>query len=157
MRLSTSNEKVQKQLSECTGERFQDKLIRLRLEAGMTQEEAARVLQINRSTYAYYETGKSHPKYDTLQKIALVYGVSLDYLLSDSASPQAAPVPQLHDEAVPYAANNQQQAAGDGTQLYGRINDGVADLTSDERLVLFRMRIMDKQHQKQVIDFINSL
>jgi DNA-binding XRE family transcriptional regulator len=37
-------------------------LTRLRENAGMTQEEASKLFEVNRSTYAYYETGKSHPK-----------------------------------------------------------------------------------------------
>ena len=136
---------------------FPEKLTRLREEAGMTQEQASEVLQVNRSTYAYYETGKSHPKFPTLQKIARVYRVSLDYLLGTEPAVEEAPAAQLQDETVSYDANNQQPASGDDGRLGGRFNDSIADLTNDERLILFRLRIMDKKHQKQVIDYINSL
>lgn len=137
---------------------FPEKLTRLREEAGMTQEQASTVLQVNRSTYAYYETGKSHPKFPMLQKISRVYGVSLDYLLgTEQAVVKEAPAAQLQDETVPYVANNQQAAADDDGRLGGRFNDSIADLTNDERLILFRLRIMDKKRQKQVIDYINSL
>ena len=56
-------------------------LTRLRENAGMTQEEASKLFHVNRSTYAYYETGKSHPKYPLLCRIANAYEVSVDYLL----------------------------------------------------------------------------
>lgn len=56
-------------------------LTRLRENAGMTQEEASKLFEVNRSTYAYYETGKSHPKYPLLCKMAHAYEVSTDYLL----------------------------------------------------------------------------
>ena len=48
---------------------------------GLTQEEASAALHICRSTYAYYETGKTEPPLEILRDIAIFYGVSADYLL----------------------------------------------------------------------------
>ncbi len=48
---------------------------------GLTQEEASTALHICRSTYAYYETGKTEPPLEILRDIAIFYGVSADYLL----------------------------------------------------------------------------
>lgn len=47
----------------------------------LTQNEVAPVLHINRSTYAYYETGKTQPEIETLVKLARFYSVSVDFLL----------------------------------------------------------------------------
>ena len=121
-------------------------LTRLRENAGMTQEE------VNRSTYAYYETGKSHPKYPLLCKMAHAYEVSTDYLLGmKSAASNTADT--LHDAGVAYDANNEQPSS----YLKGQINDGIAELSNVERMVLFRLRIMDKEDQNGILNFINCL
>lgn len=109
----------------------------------MTQEEASKLFHVNRSTYAYYETGKSHPKYPLLCRIANAYEVSVDYLLGlKSAASNTADT--LHDEGVAYDANNEQPSS----YLKGQINDGIAELSNVERMVLFRLRIMDKEDPK---------
>ncbi len=47
----------------------------------LTQNEVAPVLHMDRSTYAYYETGKNQPEIETLMKLARFYSVSVDFLL----------------------------------------------------------------------------
>lgn len=44
----------------------------------------ADLLGIQRSTYAYYETGKVRPRYKTLLEISNLYGISLRFLLGQS-------------------------------------------------------------------------
>lgn len=45
----------------------------------MTQEEFAEKLQISRSTLSCYETGQRTPNIKTLQEVAEIFGVGLDY------------------------------------------------------------------------------
>lgn len=45
------------------------------------QREVAAVLHIDRSTYAYYETGATQPSLSILVKLALLYDVTTDFLL----------------------------------------------------------------------------
>lgn len=58
-------------------------LRRLRLEAGFTQQNVADSLHINRSTYTYYETGKTTPDIHTLKVLAKVFNVGVDVFLVD--------------------------------------------------------------------------
>lgn len=45
------------------------------------------MLHMNRSTYAYYETGRTQPPIDMLMRFARFYCVSVDFLLRlDKAS-----------------------------------------------------------------------
>jgi len=60
---------------------FAKRLRFLRAQKGLSQAETARRLNINRITYGQYETGRRHPDYETLQKIADFFNCSLDYLL----------------------------------------------------------------------------
>ena len=76
----------------------------------------------------------------------------MDYLLGlKSAASNTADT--LHDEGVAYDANNEQPSS----YLKGRINDGIAELSNVERMVLFRLRIMDKEDQNGIVNFINRL
>lgn len=61
--------------------RFCDRLREQRKRMDMTQEQVAKSLNIVRSTYAYYETGKTQPEIETLMKLARFDSVSVDFLL----------------------------------------------------------------------------
>ena len=53
-----------------------------RKKAGLTQEQISKTLGVTRSSYAYYENGKSEPKLEVLQKIAALYNISLETLIN---------------------------------------------------------------------------
>jgi transcriptional regulator with XRE-family HTH domain len=61
----------------------------LRERSGLTQKRVAQYLSIDRSTYSYYECGKTQPCLVILTRLADLYGVSIDaligYLPRDSA------------------------------------------------------------------------
>lgn len=52
----------------------------LRLNNRMTQKQVADLLNIDRSTYTYYETGRTKPNVDTLVKLCCIFDVSMDIL-----------------------------------------------------------------------------
>lgn len=60
---------------------YGDRLRKLREELGLSQKELTDRLNINRSTYARYETSSTQPDFDTLNKLADFFGVSTDYIL----------------------------------------------------------------------------
>lgn len=62
--------------------KFGDRLRILRKQHDLTQEQVAKKLDIVRSTYAYYETGKTSPDFDTVVKLARLFNVTTDYLLN---------------------------------------------------------------------------
>lgn len=87
---------------------FGDRLRKLRKQADMTQEQVAKNLNIVRSTYAYYETGKTSPDFNTVVRLARLFHVTTDYLLSDEESvfilkdPTASPyTPSPEKSAAP--------------------------------------------------------
>ena len=53
----------------------------LRKRHGYTQSQVALLLEINRSTYAYYELGETQPSLLMLVRLAKLYDVTTDYLL----------------------------------------------------------------------------
>ena len=50
----------------------------------MTQIDVAKLLQIDKSTIANYETGKREPNFELLVKISLLFKVTTDWLLGAS-------------------------------------------------------------------------
>lgn len=62
--------------------KYGDRLKRLRESKKLSQQQLADKLNINRSTYARYELNKTQPDYETLQKLAEFYNVSIDYILT---------------------------------------------------------------------------
>ena len=62
-------------------ENLNQKLKMLRVYHNYTQSEIAKILDVNRSTYAYYETGRAEPSLCVLKMLSAIYHVSTDFLL----------------------------------------------------------------------------
>ena len=60
---------------------FADKLKELRKKKGVTQAQLADAIYVSRSLIAKFETGASYPNKDTLEKIALYFGISVSGLV----------------------------------------------------------------------------
>ncbi|MBM7563458.1 helix-turn-helix domain-containing protein [Paenibacillus sacheonensis] len=58
-----------------------DRLRELRLRKNISQEEVARQIGITRSAYSHYEINNRQPVYETLKKLAVLFNVSLDYII----------------------------------------------------------------------------
>ncbi len=53
----------------------------LRKKHQLTQSQLAVILEVDRSAYSCYETGKTRPDYEKLIKLSRFYGASIDDLL----------------------------------------------------------------------------
>ena len=60
---------------------FGERLTALRKENKWTQEDVAKKLNISRSAYAGYEIDRRVPEYATLEKLADIFDVSIDFLV----------------------------------------------------------------------------
>ena len=72
---------------------LREKLIVLRDRAGLSQMELAERLGVSRQAVSRWESGDTTPTMDKLKTLARIYGVSLDWLCSDTADrepPEAA-------------------------------------------------------------------
>lgn len=61
---------------------FDDRLKKLRIERGLSQQEVADDLGLKVNTYRNYENNEREPSSTTLIKISAYFGVTLDYLLN---------------------------------------------------------------------------
>ncbi len=62
---------------------FITKIRELRLEKDLSQEEVANGIGVGKNTYLAYEKGTQSPKLETVQKIALFYGVPMFELVCE--------------------------------------------------------------------------
>lgn len=65
-----------------------ERLIHLRKEKKLTQQQIADKLHLSRGTYAQYEINRRVPEYGTLEKMADFFEVSIDYLVGRTKNPK---------------------------------------------------------------------
>ncbi|MCH5297397.1 MAG: helix-turn-helix domain-containing protein [Ruminococcus sp.] len=63
---------------------FGRRLKQYRVACGLTQEQVASVLNLNRTTYIKYETGASEPSYEILCRIVSLLGTDFNSVLEES-------------------------------------------------------------------------
>ena len=63
--------------------KLHDKLLKLRKEKGMTQEELAEQLNVSRQAVSRWEMGTALPDTENVLQLSKLYAVSIDYLLHD--------------------------------------------------------------------------
>jgi len=73
-----------------------ERLLNLRKDADLTQDELAAILKVNKHSISAYERNKSEPPDDVKAAIAQYFNVSVDYLLGLVDSP----VPLTRKEKV---------------------------------------------------------
>lgn len=74
----------------------------LRKKSGMKQDQVADLLAVNRSTYSYYELGRTEPRLSQLIRLSRLFSVSVDYLLGEEKRLA------LPDEPPPYSVGDGQ-------------------------------------------------
>lgn len=82
---------------------FSDSLRSARERRGLTQQQVADAMGLDKSTYCGYETGKRSPDVQKLKKLSSILGVSGDILLEtgfDVPSAENGPANQKVDEAA---------------------------------------------------------
>lgn len=65
------------------------RLRELREDNDLTQEECAKIAYISKNSYIRYENGERVPTIDTIEKFAIFYNTSIDYItgLTDEIRP----------------------------------------------------------------------
>ena len=113
-----------------------------RHECGLTQQQVADRLKIERSTYTYYETGKTKPDINTLIKIAKVYNINYTALLEG-----------VEDELEAAVADIVSDAADEDESLKYRTHA----TTKYEVELLFVVRNLTPKQRKEVMTLAKKL
>lgn len=65
---------------------FQISLAAARINAGLTQEDAAKALKVGKQTIVSWEKGKTEPKMSQSRELSCLYKIPLDYIFLPSKS-----------------------------------------------------------------------
>lgn len=109
-------------------------LKRYRTNCMLTQQQVADALNINRTTYTYYETGKTEPSIDTLHKLTQMFNITYDDLL-----------PDIEDNYVK------------DSFISSRANQAIYNLSKEEQQILIARRALSPENQKKLDEFIANL
>ena len=73
----------------------------LRTSRGITQGELATMLDVSRSTVGMYETGGREPDFETMEAIADIFNVDMDYLMGRTQGERKHPISTQAKEIPP--------------------------------------------------------
>ena len=116
-----------------------ESLKKVRKEHKLTQQDIADVLGVDRSTYTFYETGKTSPSIATLHKLADIYNVTIGYLAGYEENRPELKVKHM------------------SPSLSAPSIDPLAFLTKDEQIMIMCYRILQSDKKQDVIKYIKIL
>lgn len=96
---------------------FKEKLIKLRKDNNLTQDELAKRLKISRSAVANYEKGIREPNFEMLENIADCFNISIAELLNDD---QASRLLMYYEKLKPIIDKAMKLDAADRAKLEER-------------------------------------
>lgn len=77
-----------------------ERLIELRKQQNLTQQDMARILGISRQAYSNYELGNREADYTTLKKLSNYFNVTIDYLLGETGIPDKSRLTTVDDVKI---------------------------------------------------------
>lgn len=98
-------------ISSTSADYFGTRLREIRTKSGLSQQTLSSELGISKAALCYYESGKRIPDITFLERVAIYFGVSLDYLMgfSDAMDPKKAKLVDwagLSEESVELLADS---------------------------------------------------
>lgn len=121
-------------------------LKRYRLNCGYSQQMVANTLNIDRSTYTYYETGKSMPSLSTILILRNLFNIPYDELLNCFDSGAALVAERLKD---PTADKNKKHELSEKHNKIMLDKTAIYELPKEEQqLVLYYRRLNPEDREK---------
>ncbi|MCI1956282.1 MAG: helix-turn-helix domain-containing protein [Oscillospiraceae bacterium] len=116
-----------------------ERLRELRVKCGFTQNQLAKILNIDRSTYAYYETGKTRPDVSTIMTLAKIFNISVSELLEDEFLPQS--VAERKDTR---------------DYVHGKKNSShIYELSMHEKELVGAFRVCSAEQQEKILAYVH--
>lgn len=113
-----------------------EKLRKLRIRHGLTQDDVAFQLSMDRSSISKYEHGVLEPPISVSRKFAKMYNVKLDYFINNESSViefNDGTSKEEDDDELPFAK-----------------------LTKEEKMLVLKMRLMTKEQKEEIANLINK-
>lgn len=113
-----------------------ERLLALRMQKGMTQEELAEYLNVSRQSVSKWELNKTLPDVDKMVQLADLYGVSMDHLVRGLESEPAEAGAEQEEAETSVIEKEEEQAA-----VSEKIQTTSTDLTIHRMLFLLAMAV----------------
>lgn len=97
-------------------------LYKLRKSKGITQKEAAELLDCSVLAYSRYERGVRNPSIDMLKKMSKFFEVSIDYLVGNVDQLDRNELTEYEKELLAAARNSDERARKDALSLLNKYN-----------------------------------
>lgn len=104
-----------------------------RKNCSLTQQQVADALKINRTTYTYYESGKTEPSIETINSLCRIFGIEYEDLLPDVKTAQVKDM-----------------------RFVPRSNQEIYTLAKDEQDLIIKFRTLSEEEQQKIIDAIEE-
>lgn len=134
------------------------RLKEVRKSHGLTQREVAEQVGVNQNTYSYWENGKTRIDNLSLQRLAEIFDVSVDYLLGNDATYTVASPNGNHNTVTTgdiHINQTAQQARSESEKLLS-----VFDRLSEEsktRLMSVAYLLLSDEYKRQGVDLEQQL
>ena len=112
-----------------------ERLRAVRKANGLTQQNVADYLGVDRTTYTYYEMGDTCPSVDTFTRLSELYKTSVSYLICETDDPE-----MKVKEALAQVAEE---------------IDFAATISKREKELIVFFRALDENKQKQLLKKLN--
>lgn len=120
-----------------------ESLKKIRKQYKMTQEDIAKLLGISRSGYTYYETGKTVPSVEVLQKLSAIYNTTIDVIVGN-----------------PIRENSDRRYYADILSVSEGNTDPLIYMKKDEQALIMAFRLLPEEEKEKlqavVMDMINN-
>ena len=115
-----------------------DNLRLLRKNFKLTQQEVADILGIDRSTYTFYEAGKSTPSKENIVKLCDIFNVTVGYLFGVEKN-----CPELK-------VSNRSDHVGENL-------DGLKEISRNEKFILMAYRSLDSDKKDEFLVAVKNI
>ncbi len=126
---------------------FGRRLLYYRKNCEFTQQNIADALNIDRSTYAYYERGTTEPDLKTLVKIAKILGVTTSHLIPQDEEGEDITVRDME-------IDREQKSKSKGSVSK---TAKIYNLSKDERVLLAVFRAVDSKKKEALYKYALTL
>lgn len=114
----------------------------------LSQQQIANALNVDRSTYTYYETGKTTPSASTLLKLSKIFNVPCSIFLES--------INQELDLNSLVADSVDNKKSRDTTGSY-ESDEKIYDLSKEEKDILIAYRVLNKSGQEKAQEYLKEL
>lgn len=114
-----------------------DNLRLLRKNFKLTQQEVADILGVDRSTYTFYESGKSTPSKENIVKLCDIFNVTVGYLFGVEKN-----CPELK--------------VADKSDRVNENFEGISEISRNERFILMAYRSLDNEKKEEFVEAVKA-